>query len=87
MSVVLGQHQAKYTDQVVISKATMMSSLRMRAVKEIETMLRNSFSKSTSDMIMIAPPGRSSVSHSQWRVMKPHEPWYTLIKSQVKNVL
>ena len=34
----------------------MKSSLRMRAVKEIDTMCRNSVSKSTKDMIMIAAP-------------------------------
>jgi hypothetical protein len=34
----------------------MKSSLRMRAVNEIDTMCRNSFSKSTRDMIMIAAP-------------------------------
>ena len=44
------------TNQVVISTATMMSSFKTRAVKEMETMFRNSFSKSTRDMIMIAPP-------------------------------
>ena len=41
---------------VVISRATMKSSLRMRAVNEIDTMCRNSFSKSTRDMIIIAAP-------------------------------
>ena len=41
----------------MISKATMISSLRISAVKEIATMFRNSFSKSTSEMIMIAAPG------------------------------
>lgn len=41
---------------VVISIATMKSSLRMRAVNEIDTMCRNSFSKSTRDMIMIVAP-------------------------------
>jgi hypothetical protein len=44
------------TDQVVISRATMSSSLRMRAVKEMETMFRKSVSKRRSDMIMIEPP-------------------------------
>ena len=34
----------------------MMSSLRIRAVKDIDTMLRNSFSNNTRDMIMMAPP-------------------------------
>ena len=43
---------------VVISIATMKSSLRMRAVNEIDTICRNSFSKSTRDMIMIVAPSR-----------------------------
>ena len=34
----------------------MMSSLRISAVKEIETICKNSFSKRTRDMIMIADP-------------------------------
>ena len=34
----------------------MKSSLRIRAVNEMDTMCRNSFSKSTRDMIMIAAP-------------------------------
>jgi hypothetical protein len=42
--------------QVVISRATIISSLTIRAVNEIATILRNSFSNRTSDMIMIAPP-------------------------------
>jgi hypothetical protein len=44
------------TYHVVISKATMMSSLRIKAVNEMDTICRNSFSKSTRDMIMIAAP-------------------------------
>jgi hypothetical protein len=44
------------TYQVVISKATMINSFRMRAVKEIATMLRNSFSNNRRDMTIIAPP-------------------------------
>ena len=43
---------------VVISRATMKSSLRMRAVNEIDTMCRNSFSKRTKDIIMIVAPSR-----------------------------
>ena len=31
-------------------------------MNEIETILRNSFSKSTRDMIMMAPPGKDSIS-------------------------
>jgi hypothetical protein len=34
----------------------MRSSLRIKAVNEIDTMWRNSFSKRTSDTIMIAAP-------------------------------
>lgn len=45
------------TNHVVISKATMMSSLRMRAVNDIETMFKNSFSNKINDMIIIADPG------------------------------
>jgi hypothetical protein len=41
---------------VVISNATMMSSLRIRAVNEIETISRNSFSNRMRDTIMIAVP-------------------------------
>jgi hypothetical protein len=46
----------------VISSATMMSSLRTRAVNDIDTMFKNSFSKRTSDMIMIAAPVSMSIS-------------------------
>lgn len=42
--------------QVVISRATMMSSFRTSAVNEMETMLRNSFSNRIKDMIIIADP-------------------------------
>ena len=42
--------------QMVISKATMMSSFRTSAVNEIETMFRNSFSNRIKDMIIIADP-------------------------------
>ena len=35
---------------------TMKSSLKMRAVNEMDTICRNSFSKSTRDIIMIAAP-------------------------------
>jgi alkylhydroperoxidase/carboxymuconolactone decarboxylase family protein YurZ len=41
---------------VVISNATMISSLRMRAVNDIDTICRNSFSNRTRDMIIIAAP-------------------------------
>jgi hypothetical protein len=54
--LVLVQSKCSFVYHVVISRATMKSSLRMRAVNEIYTMCRNSFSKSTSDMIMIAAP-------------------------------
>jgi len=42
--------------QVVISSATMMSSLMTKAVKEIDTMFRNSVSNKRRDMIMMAAP-------------------------------
>jgi hypothetical protein len=45
-----------YVCHVVISSATMMSSFKMSAVNEIETMLRNSFSNRMRDMIMMAAP-------------------------------
>ena len=45
-----------FTYHVVISRATMKSSLRMRAVNEMDTMCRNSFSKRTRDMIIIVAP-------------------------------
>ena len=46
------------TYQIVISNATMISSFRISAVKEMATIFRNSFSKSTSERIMIAAPGK-----------------------------
>jgi hypothetical protein len=54
--LVLLQLKWSFVYHVVISRATTISSLRMRAVNEIDTMCRNSFSKSTRDMIMIAAP-------------------------------
>ena len=44
------------TYQIVISRATMMSSFRMSAVNEMETMFKNSFSNRIKDMIIIADP-------------------------------
>ena len=44
------------THHVVISSATIMSSFKTSAVKDMATILRNSFSKSTKDMIMMADP-------------------------------
>lgn len=44
------------TYQIVTSNATMMSSLRMSAVKEIATMFKNSVSNRTSEMIIMAAP-------------------------------
>ena len=41
---------------VVISKATMMSSFRTSEVKEMETIFKNSVSKSTRDTSMMAAP-------------------------------
>ena len=52
---------------VVISSATMMSSLRIRAVNEIATMFRNSFSNNTSDMIMMAAPARTVLDANEPR--------------------
>ena len=46
----------------MISNATIISSLRIKAVNEMDTMWRNSVSNSTSDIIMIAAPNSSSVS-------------------------
>lgn len=51
-----GDRGAGRAYHVVISKATMISSLRTSAVKEMETMFRNSFSKSTREPIMMAAP-------------------------------
>jgi hypothetical protein len=43
--------------QIVISNATMMSSFRIKAVNEMATMFKNSFSNRTRAMIIIAAPG------------------------------
>ena len=52
--------------QVLISRATIMSSFKTRAVKEIATIFKNSFSKMYSDIIMIAPPWYTEImSHSK----------------------
>jgi len=45
--------------QVVISNATMTSSLMTKAVKEMDTMCKNSFSNKRRDMIMMAAPARN----------------------------
>lgn len=45
-----------YECQVVISRATMMSSLRTSAVNDIATICRNSDSKSSSESSMMIPP-------------------------------
>lgn len=42
--------------QVVISNATMINSLKIKAVNEMATIFKNSFSNSSKLMIMIAPP-------------------------------
>lgn len=42
--------------QVVISNATMMSSLMTKAVKEMDTIFKNSVSNKRRDMIMMAAP-------------------------------
>lgn len=44
------------TYQVVISNATIISSLRTREVKEMDTIFKNSFSNSARDIIIIAAP-------------------------------
>ena len=49
------------TYQIVISNATMMSSLRINAVNEIATMFKNSFSNRNSAKIMIAAPRKGRV--------------------------
>lgn len=46
----------KKAHHVVISTATIISSFKISAVNEIDTILRNSVSKSNRDMIMMAPP-------------------------------
>ena len=51
--------------QVVISNATMISSFRINAVKEMATMFRNSFSNNRSDIIMMAPPRPGQVSQQR----------------------
>ena len=66
--------------QIVISKATMMSSFRTSAVKEMETMFRNSFSNRTKDMIIIADPISNEtpkvvVNLTQDRRAATDEPW------------
>ena len=48
--------------QVVISSATMMSSLMTKAVKEIDTICKNSVSNRRRDMIMIAAPAEMTIS-------------------------
>lgn len=56
--------------QVVISNATMMSSFKTSEVNEMETMLRNSVSKSTRDTSMIAAPGvRARCEHRSGPVL------------------
>jgi hypothetical protein len=56
------EQRAHFTDvkayHIVISSATIISSLRISAVNDIDTICKNSFSKRTSDMIMIAAPGQ-----------------------------
>ena len=47
------------TYHVVISRATMISSFKTRAVNEMATMFKNSFSNKTNDMIMMAAPGQT----------------------------
>jgi hypothetical protein len=55
-----------YGCHVVISSATISNSFRINAVKEMDTMLMNSFSNSHRDKIMIAPPmNQSTISSVQ----------------------
>lgn len=42
--------------QVLIANATIINSLKIKAVNEMETILTNSSSNNTIDMIMMAPP-------------------------------
>ena len=51
-----------YTYHVLISKATINNSLRIKAVKEMETIFINSSSKRTIDIIIIAPPKNMNVN-------------------------
>jgi hypothetical protein len=48
--------------QVVISNATMTSSLMTKAVKEMDTMCKNSFSNKRRDMIMMAAPAEMMIN-------------------------
>jgi hypothetical protein len=57
-----GEREGKNgTYQIVISNATMMSSFRIKAVNEMATMFKNSFSNRTRAMIMIAAPRKAGV--------------------------
>ena len=62
------------TDHVVISNATMISSFRIRAVNEMATMFKNSFSNRTRDMIIMAAPRnvscRSTLSKREHTLVK-----------------
>jgi len=46
----------RISNQIVISKATMMSPIRVSAANEMETMVKNSFSDRIRDIVMIADP-------------------------------
>ena len=59
--------------QVVISKATMISSFKMSAVNEMETMFRNSFSNRIKDMIIIADP-TSKETPKEINILTRHGP-------------
>ena len=48
------------THQVVISSATINSSVRTSDVNEMATMLMNSLSNRTSERIMMAPPWKTA---------------------------
>ena len=56
LAIRLSQEGGGRLYQIVISNATMMSSFRISAVNEMETMFKNSFSNRIRDMIIIADP-------------------------------
>lgn len=78
------------THHFVISSATMMSSFRMSAVKEMETMLRNSVSNRSNERIMIAPPTREKKGSARTRreeIRREVGPWKTETRHHSRKVL
>ena len=61
-----GEGEKKDVYQIVISSATMISSLRINAVNEMATMFKNSFSNRTRAMIMIAAPEKKKRAHASF---------------------